>query len=80
MSVFRKIGFFTAFIIPILVVVGYQMDGWYNYLTLAFVFVIIPVIDMLSGVDTLNVEASRAKIVAEEFYYRFITYLWTWFQ
>ena len=80
MALFKKIGFFTAFIIPLLVVLGYQLDGGYNYLTLAFVFVIIPVIDRLSGVDTSNVEASKAKIVAEEFYYRFITYLWTWFQ
>jgi alkane 1-monooxygenase len=76
----RKIGFFTAFIIPTLVVVGFYVGGPANYLTILFSFIIIPFIDQLSGTDTSNVSDQDVKSVAEDFYYRFVTYVWTWFQ
>lgn len=77
---FKKIGFFSAFIIPSLVVVGFYGGGWWNYLALLFAFIILPVIDQLIGLDTSNVPDDRGKIVSEEFYYRFVTYVWTYVQ
>lgn len=76
----RKIGFFTAFILPTLVVVGFYAGGWWNYLAIAFAFIIIPIIDQLTGLDTTNVPDTEAKRVSEEYYYRFVTYVWTYVQ
>jgi alkane 1-monooxygenase len=78
--ILRKIGFFTAFIIPALVIAGYHLGHWFNYLALAFAFLILPVIDQLAGVDTSNVPDEKVKETGEDFYYRFVTYAWTWFQ
>ncbi len=80
MQIAKKIGFFTAFIIPALVIAGYYLDGYWNYLAIIFSFIIIPVIDQISGLDTSNVPANRVKQISEEYYYRFVTYLWTYLQ
>lgn len=78
--IFQKIGFFTAFIIPALVITGFYAGGFWNYLTIIFSFVLIPLIDQALGIDTTNVPADEAKLRGEEFYYRFVTYCWTYFQ
>jgi alkane 1-monooxygenase len=80
MKILKKTGFFTAFILPAMVICGYYLGGWWNYLPLVFVFVIIPLIDYLIGLDTTNPDDAEAKIIGEEFYYRFITYVWTFVQ
>jgi len=76
----KKIGFFSAFIIPILVIAGFYMGGWWNYMCPFFVFIVIPLLDWQVGLDNENVPDSQVKIVSEEFYYRFVTYIWTYFQ
>jgi alkane 1-monooxygenase len=80
MSFLRKIGFFTAFILPLLVVVGFYAGDWWNYLTILFVFILVPIIDYLVGLDTHNVPEDKVKIVSEERYYRFVTYVWAYVQ
>src|SRR5688572_8195084 len=80
MNFFKKLGFFTAFIIPTLVIAGYHLDGWWNYLAIFFGFILIPLIDQQIGIDTSNPTESEAKIKGEEFYYRFVTYVWTYVQ
>ena len=80
MSGLKKLGFFSAFIIPALVVAGYYLGPWGVWLPVVFVFLVIPVIDYLSGLDTTNVPENDKKIVGEEFYYRLATYLWTYVQ
>jgi alkane 1-monooxygenase len=79
-GVLKKLGFFAAFIIPALVVAGFYGDGYWNFLAILFSFVLIPLIDQQLGIDTSNVPESRAKIVSEEFYYRFVTYVWAYVQ
>jgi alkane 1-monooxygenase len=79
-TIFRKIGFFTAFIIPILVITGFCLGDYWNFLTIGFAFILMPVVDHLSGIDQSNVPEADVKKIGEEFYYRFITYLWTYFQ
>lgn len=80
MHLLKKIGFFTAFILPALVITGFYLGGLWNSLTIIFVFFIITTIDRASGIDTENASDSEAKIVSEEFYYRLITYIWTFVQ
>ncbi|HYG02887.1 MAG TPA: alkane 1-monooxygenase [Chryseosolibacter sp.] len=79
-QVFQKIGFFTAFIIPSLVIAGFYLGGYWNYLAIIFSFLIIPLIDQFLGIDTSNVSPDEAKVKAEAFFYRFVTYCWTYFQ
>lgn len=76
MKIFKKIGFFTAFILPALVILGDYLGTHWNYLSIGFVFIIIPVIDYLVGLDTRNVPSEEVKLTGEEVYYRFITYVW----
>lgn len=80
MKFLKKLGFFTAFILPALVVVGFYLGGWWNFLSIFFSFVVITTIDHFAGVDTTNVEPAKVNLIAEEFFYRFVTYIWTFFQ
>jgi len=76
----KKIGFFTAFILPALVVVGFALGGYFNFLALVFAFVVLPVLDQLQGVDRTNLTDEEAVAVHDEYYYRFVTYVWTYVQ
>ncbi|OEK05324.1 alkane 1-monooxygenase [Roseivirga misakiensis] len=80
MSIIKKIGFLTAFIIPCLVVLGFYLGDYWNFSALIFVFVCIPLFDFLIGEDPENVTDDQALILAEKFYYRLITYIWAVFQ
>jgi alkane 1-monooxygenase len=80
MQLLKKLGFFTAFILPALVLTGFYLGGLYNYLTIGFAFVLIPLIDQALGLDTTNVPESETAQVGQERYYRLVTYLWTFLQ
>jgi alkane 1-monooxygenase len=73
----KKIAFFTAFVIPALVVAGFYAGEYWNYLAILFSFFFIPLLDHSMGTDTANVPEAEAKRVSEEFYYRLVTYVWT---
>jgi alkane 1-monooxygenase len=80
MSFAKKIGFFSAFIIPALVVWGFYLGHWANYLALAFVFVMIPLLDHWVGTDPENVPEPMVPVITEDYYYRFVIFAWTYFQ
>lgn len=80
MEVLKKIGFFTAFILPTLVITGCYLGGWWNYLAIFFSFLVIPLIDQAIGIDTHNVPVDKIKVKEEEYFYRFVTYIWTFVQ
>ena len=80
MNFIRKIGFFSAFIIPTLVVWGFYLGQSWNFLSVVFVFIFIPIIDWWMGKDPDNVTEDSVPIVSEEYYYRFVTFIWTYFQ
>lgn len=80
MNIIKKVGFFTAFILPATVIVGFNLGGWWNWLTIAFVFLVITTIDYIVGLDKTNVPNDSRKIVGEALYYRFVTYVWTYVQ
>ncbi|WKV11772.1 alkane 1-monooxygenase [Marivirga harenae] len=80
MSWLRKIGFFSAFIIPTLTIVGFYFGGIANLSALIFVYALIPSIDAAVGRDYNNIPKEAVKSVSNDFYYRFITYCWTYFQ
>lgn len=72
----RKLGFFAAFIIPLLVATGFYLGGYWNFLSLVFSFILLPLIDQHLGIDTSNVPKEESKLVGEALYYRMVTYLW----
>lgn len=76
----RKLAFFHAFQVPVLTVLGLYLGGAWNFLALGLAFIILPLIDHFTGINTTNVEEKEAKIVGEEFYYRFVTYVWVYVQ
>ncbi len=69
-----------AFIIPASVILGYYLGGLWNLMSLALVFLIIPFLDYFVGTSNYNVPKDRIPVISEQFYYRFVTYLWTYFQ
>lgn len=80
MKLLKKIGFFAAFIIPSLVILGCYLGSGWNYLAMFFSLILIPMIDQIVGIDTSNVTKTESSISSEEFYYRFVTYVWTFVQ
>ncbi len=80
MHAIKKIGFYTAFILPAITVLGVYLGGWYNYLSPVFVFIVLPIIDQWIGLDVQNVPAESVKETEEDLYYRFVTYAWTFVQ
>ena len=80
MNTAKKIGFFSAFILPVLLITGYLLQDYWNYLTIVFVFLAIPLLDVLSGNDEHNVTDEEIKTRGNQFYYRFILYTWVWAQ
>jgi alkane 1-monooxygenase len=75
-----KYRYFSAFILPALVVAGAYAGGWWNFTTAVFVFGVLTVADHLLGLNTQNVPQNEAAAVGEEYFYRFITYCWTYLQ
>ena len=47
----KKIGlslpFYAAFLVPVSVIIGSQLGGGYSYLTVALIFIILPLLDLL---------------------------------
>ncbi|MCG8385776.1 MAG: alkane 1-monooxygenase [Cytophagales bacterium] len=76
----KKIGFFTAFLIPATAVTGYYLGGGWNYLAISLAFFIIPALDVVFGTDPANVPEEKIKQVSGEFFYRFVLYCWVYFQ
>ena len=48
----RRLGFLLPLTLPLLVLAGYRLGGAWNFLTVGWVFVLLPLIDHLLGDDT----------------------------
>jgi alkane 1-monooxygenase len=76
----KRIGFFTAFILPAVVIAGYYLGNGWNFLAVGFVFLFVTAVDQVTGLDIANVPEPEVKQVGAEFYYRFVTYVWVYLQ
>ncbi|HPI79576.1 MAG TPA: alkane 1-monooxygenase [Cyclobacteriaceae bacterium] len=76
----KKLKFFFAFEVPALVVLGFYLGGWWNFLAIGSAFIVLPLLDHIIGIDASNVGQDQAKIVGNQLYYRFVTYIWTFVQ
>lgn len=80
MNSLKKIGFFSALILPALLVAGYYLKGMNLFLIHGFVFVLVPLMDYLISTDTSNVPAQAVNEVTREYFYKFVTFLWVYVQ
>lgn len=76
----NKLGYLLSFTLPLWVVAGYLIGGWWNFITLFDVFILMPLLDRWIGTDPTNYSKDEADQRADEFFYRFITYAWVYLQ
>lgn len=80
MKQLKKVGFYSAFILPLLLVSGYYLGGIYMLLIHAFVFLLVPILDFLVSRDTNNISKNEISKVAKERFYRWVIYSWVYVQ
>jgi alkane 1-monooxygenase len=76
----KKIGFFSALILPALLVLGYELGGANLWLIHGFVFVLVPLMDFLINRDTSNVSKDLVSKVSKEYFYKLVTFIWVYVQ
>jgi alkane 1-monooxygenase len=76
----KKIGFLSAFILPALLIIGYYSEGIFLWTIHFFVFIIIPVMDYVVEKDTNNIGKEIVSKVANERYYKWVTFGWVFVQ
>jgi alkane 1-monooxygenase len=76
----RKLGYLSAFTLPLIVVIGYYLGGWFHFSNVVFVFLVIPLMDELVGKDTSNVTISERAHLSEERFFRYVTFAWVYVQ
>lgn len=62
----KKIGFFSALILPVLLVFGMQWGGPFQWMIHIFVFLLVPLMDYVIQKDTANVPTSEVSEVAKK--------------
>lgn len=80
MKILKKIGFFTAFILPAVVILGQYLGQGWNFLAVGFVFILVTTIDYVTGTDTSNVPDAEELTIGNDLYYRLVTYAWVYVQ
>ncbi len=80
MKSLKKVGFFSAFILPGLLVTGFYMGGPWLWAIHIFVFILVPVLDEVAGKDRHNVSKEAFGQEMKRRYYRMVTYMWVYVQ
>lgn len=76
----RRLGYFSAFSLPLMVVFGHYLGGPFQFLNVAFVFVIIPLLDEWVGKDRYNIPKSEVQAVSDDQFFKWVTYAWVYVQ
>lgn len=76
----KKIGFFSALILPALLVLGVELGGANLWLIHGFVFLLVPLMDFLLKTDTSNVPVEAIGQLSKEYFYKLITFIWVYVQ
>jgi len=76
----KKIGFYSAFILPTLLIGGFYLGGK-NMLSIhVFTFMLVPLLDFMVSLDKANVPANQISAVSQDRFYRLVTYVWVYIQ
>ena len=60
--------FSLIYLVPLSVVAGYLLGGYYTFITPVFVFGVVPVLDILIGRDVRNPSVETEKILDRQAY------------
>lgn len=77
---FKKIGFLSAWILPLLLILGVSRGGIYLGLIHLFVFLLVPLMDYYVSLDKENVPKDAMSQVARDQFYRVMTFSWVFVQ
>jgi alkane 1-monooxygenase len=80
MKAFKKYTYMICFILPPIAVLGYMLGGWFNFMTPVLVFMILPILDALIGLDSSNPNEEDVPQLQNEKFYRYLTYAWAYLQ
>ena len=72
----RRLGFLLPLSMPLLVLAGYRLGGAWNFLAAGWLFVLLPLLDAVLGVDTATVLPREARDAAWARFFDAILYLW----
>lgn len=77
----NKFGYLLVFSIPISFLLSYYSENIYAMYLLPFMmFIVMPLIDPLYGLDDQNFDADREKDLKDLSYYRYILHVWAYIQ
>ena len=76
----KKIGFFSALILPTLLFLGMQWGGPFLWMIHIFVFLLVPLMDYVIQKDTANVPAVEVSESMKAQFYKLITFVWVYVQ
>jgi alkane 1-monooxygenase len=68
--------FCLAYLMPLCVAMGYHFGGKYTFLTPFITFVIIPILDLIIGVDQANPSHEETEALAQKLSFRLVTILY----
>src|SRR5574343_640512 len=73
----NKYGYLLVFVIPLSIVMSYYSNNIYSfYLLPLLMFVVLPLLDPILGVDNSNFDKSISQEIKDEKYYRYVLYAW----
>lgn len=70
-----KFKYFAAYIIPFLTWMTFQTTGIYAYIGIAFVFVFVPILEIIITPDTYNLDKTEKELAKEDSFYDIVIYL-----
>ncbi len=80
MSSLKKIGFFSALILPLLLIIGVYLGGPNLFLIHCFVFILVPIMDFLISKDQNNIAREAISQVTHQTFYKLVTFFWVYVQ
>lgn len=80
MSSLKKIGFFSALILPLLLIIGVYLGAANLFLIHGFVFILVPLMDFIIRKDQVNVPKEAVSQVTQATFYKLITFFWVYIQ
>ncbi|MGA0044698.1 MAG: alkane 1-monooxygenase [Candidatus Kapaibacteriota bacterium] len=72
----RALPYYGALTMPVLVMLGLLLGGWWGYSMLVVPFVVVPIIDHLVGPDTRQPDRSELKDLESQISYRMVLYIY----
>jgi alkane 1-monooxygenase len=80
MSAYKKLGFLMVFILPSLIILGYNLGGVWTFSNILFAYAFIPIIDEIFGKDPQNIEKNDLPALAGEVYFEGVLHVLAYVQ